>query len=144
MGTNYYAKPKRPCTMQVVDPSGCVLESKNTYAHPSLFRWKDGVEPESCDCLDERNGLHIMKCSYGWKVTFQSAPEVGVSTVGDIFELFATGKYDLVDEYGNVKEQPEETIKTEIASRMDCLNSAVPGHSYLDPDGNVFVIGDFS
>lgn len=144
MGMNYYARPKKPCLEQVVNPDGAVIDSRQVYDHSSLFRWKDGVEPESCECIDEKLGLHIMKCSYGWKVMFQAAPELGIATVDDIYTLFDTGKYDLVDEECRVVDKPVDAIKAEIANRSECLNSGVQGHSYMDPYGNTFILGDFS
>lgn len=94
---------------------------------------------------------HIAKCSWGWEPHFQSRAawdeEDGPSyhSVADIKNLFDTGEYDIVDEYGRELsgwDEFEERVLRWGKGRSDLMRDS-DSWGFRDPQGYSFTREDF-
>ena len=84
--------------------------------------------------------FHIAKTSYGWKPLFEAHhkgfdgdEEPDITSVADIRREYETGKYDIVDEYGDVYDWDgfEERVLRFDGDRHH-------EHAFVDDDGYEF------
>lgn len=98
--------------------------------------------------------LHIGKSSESWEFIWQAYPELDIFTVKDWSDFFISNKIEgnIIDEYdnnvsiieffnsiadNNSRCKKYGTLKRHLQETSDCS-------SYADPDGNVFIIHQFS
>ena len=129
------------------------------------WRWEDKLSRETLDEMIEvvdHHAVHIAKCSWGWEPSFQHVPAMrpfdeteenndrySIASVQDIRDYMATGRYELVDEYGDAIGM--EDFETHVCGwnevlRKNGYSGEIGGHvgtgdsldAYRDPEGYQF------
>lgn len=114
-------------------------------------------EPTLHECV------HVCKCSYGWRTTWQATderdwprwcdivpgPELEspISSVEDVRGYLETGEWELVDEYGDVHDDWDDVMSSlevwdggvGMDGRRPLEHDVECGEGYRDVRGNIFV-----
>lgn len=151
MGTNYYLRLKEP------------ERSKKPLLEIVDWRYEKLVaDPDMEVEITDHHAVHIAKCSWGWVPSFQHIPanmpfdetemnndRYFIRSVEDIRDYMRTGKYEIVDEYGEVytqaqfehkvvqwvRRQKENGLEIEPHNHTDTEDSL---YAYSDPEGYQF------
>lgn len=111
MGTNYYMRPKFPAKVKTF-VAGILVEARDDYSWHGLYAsaLPDGFARDAEHVFSRADGewgLHLCKLSAGWLPLFERHPGTLLESWEGVRRCLASGKFAVLDEYGEAWQQDE-------------------------------------